>query len=226
MSTSRDRIVIDAVDAQALERGREHPLGHQAVLDHVRHAGRRAQVVLEHAQHAVGAADQIDARDVDADAARRLEAAQARDVLARRRAPAPPGSRGRRGPSARRTDRRGTAAARVSRCTRPRSSARPLGGRDHPRHQAERQDLLGAALVGVDRKRHALLRQRQLRQRLRSGEGVGRHVGEDVRDDAGVVAGAAALFHQLVVRAVEGVIACEQLRGRGRRARWSASDRI
>ena len=65
-----DRVVVDAADAQAVERGREHALGDQPVLDHVRDARGRAQVVLQHAQHAVGAADQIDARDVDAHAAR------------------------------------------------------------------------------------------------------------------------------------------------------------
>src|ERR1700694_5927449 len=41
--------------------------GHRApVLHHVGHPGRRAQVVFEHPEVALGVADQVDARDVDA----------------------------------------------------------------------------------------------------------------------------------------------------------------
>ena len=48
----------------------------------------------------------------------------------------------------------------------PALDARPLAGGDDARHQAHRHDLLGAALVGVDRERHALLDERQLGERL------------------------------------------------------------
>jgi len=62
------RVVIDAVDPGQIERAREDALGDDAVLDHVRHPRRVAQVVLEHAPGAVRIPDEIDAGDVDADA--------------------------------------------------------------------------------------------------------------------------------------------------------------
>ena len=92
-------------------------------------------------------ADQIDAGDVDAHAARRLDAAQhrpvacgAEDQLARARRPP-------RGSAARRRCRRGTCRARAARCCEAALELRPVGRRDQARQQAEREDLLGAARV-------------------------------------------------------------------------------
>ncbi len=45
-----------------------------------------------------------------------------------------------------------------------------VGRRDQAREQAEREDLLGAARVAVDRERDALLEQRVLGQRLGARE--------------------------------------------------------
>ena len=52
----------------------------------------------------------------------------------------------------------------------PALESRPVGARDRPRQQTEREDLLGAARVAVDRERDALLEQRVLGECLRAGE--------------------------------------------------------
>ena len=74
MSRSRLGIVVDRADPRRLEHLRERALHHLAVLEHVRHAGRAAQVVFEHVDLPVAVADQIGAGDVAPDAPRRVQA--------------------------------------------------------------------------------------------------------------------------------------------------------
>ena len=59
--------------AVAVEEGREDALQRLAALEHVAHARRGAQVVLEHEVAAVAVADQVDAADVGVDVARDVE---------------------------------------------------------------------------------------------------------------------------------------------------------
>ena len=62
-------IVLDRADALRREELREEPHHHLAVLEHVGHARRDAQVVLEDVELARARADEIDAGDVRVDAA-------------------------------------------------------------------------------------------------------------------------------------------------------------
>ncbi len=126
-------------------------------------------------QVALGVADQVDAGDVDAHVARRTHAAKLRE------------------PALRREDqiRRHLAVGEDALVAvqvveeelegahpldEPALQGRPVGRRDHPRDQAEREDLLGAPLVGVDREGDPLVEERALGQSLahrEAGAGVG-----------------------------------------------------
>src|SRR6185295_4005178 len=68
------RIVLDRRDAIAREQVGEHVHHGFAVLKHVRNAGRRAGVVLEHKELVGAGAHDVDADDVRVDAARGLDA--------------------------------------------------------------------------------------------------------------------------------------------------------
>ena len=67
-------VVVDRADCRALEQLRKRLLHQLPILQHVRHAGRAAQIVFEHVVLAVGIAHQVGARDVAPHAARRLQA--------------------------------------------------------------------------------------------------------------------------------------------------------
>ena len=69
------RVVLHRQHRLALEQLGEEPHHHLAVLDHVRHARGRAQVVLEHVVLAVRVAHQVDAGDAGIDAVGQLDAA-------------------------------------------------------------------------------------------------------------------------------------------------------
>ena len=90
--------------------------------------------------------------------------------------------------------------------------AAPLVGGDHARHQAHRHDLLRAALIGVDRERHALFDQRQVGQRLAARELVGREAVEQPRRGARVRPRLALGVDELVVGSVGGAIAVQEQR--------------
>ena len=62
-------VVLDRADRPGREELGEEPHHHLAVLEHVRHAGRHPQVVLEHVVLALPRADDVDAGDVRIDAA-------------------------------------------------------------------------------------------------------------------------------------------------------------
>ena len=57
----------------------EHVRHRPPVLDDVRDAGGRAEVVFEHPEPAFAVADQVDARDVHAHLAGRIDAVRPRD---------------------------------------------------------------------------------------------------------------------------------------------------
>ena len=96
--------------------------------------------------------------------------------------------------------------------------AGPLVGRHHARHQAHRHDLLRAALVRIDGEGHALLRERQLGQRLAAGKLVRRQAVNQVHRHLGVLAGLAVRLDQLVVRTVERTVPVEDAERSGRTA--------
>ena len=67
------RVVADRAHPLAGEQVGEDARHRAAVLHHVRHAGRVAQVVLQHPEHALLVADEVDPGDVDAHAVGRDE---------------------------------------------------------------------------------------------------------------------------------------------------------
>ena len=67
-------IFRNALDRETLHQVREGALHQMPVLDHVGDAGRRARVVLQHIEIALGIADDVGAGDVDIGAARRIVA--------------------------------------------------------------------------------------------------------------------------------------------------------
>ncbi len=75
------RVVLDRPDRTRGEELGEEPHHHLAVLEHVRHAGRHPQVVLQHVVLARAGADDVDARDVRVDAARNVHAGHLAPVL-------------------------------------------------------------------------------------------------------------------------------------------------
>ena len=121
------------------EQLREH-VGHRpAVLDDVRDARRDAQVVLEHAHLSVGVADEVDARDVHAHAARRRDPAAHGAVEVRRRDDEAAGHDARSHDLARPyTSSRKRSSART-RCATPRSISDHSLARDDAGHEVERE---------------------------------------------------------------------------------------
>ena len=213
------------------EQVREDPGHRAAVLHHVRDAGRRAQVVLEHPEIALGVADKVDACDVDAHAVGRDDAHRlAVEVLA--------GGDEAAGDDAvaqdlllavdvvevmlERLDPLGDAAL----------EPRPLGRGDHPRDEVQRK----RPLLAGQRERDALVDEGAA-ERVGAGfqlRGIGRgKLGEDalVRS-ADVALGVEHLVEGLRV-ATEPVVAVEDAvvpfgrppvcAGRSRGLRWQGS---
>ena len=67
------RILLDGLYRLAREKLRKEPQHHLAVLEHVGHARRRAQVVLEHVPAAVLVPHEVDPGDVRIDAVRQID---------------------------------------------------------------------------------------------------------------------------------------------------------
>ena len=72
-SRSRLGIVVDRADPRRLEHLRKRALHHLAVLQHVRHARRAAQVVFQHVDLPVAVAHEIRAGDVAPHAVGRIQ---------------------------------------------------------------------------------------------------------------------------------------------------------
>ncbi len=75
------RILLDRLDRMTREQLGEQARHHLAVLEHVRHARRHAQVVFQHAELALAVAHDVDAGDVAVDAGRQVDALHLRPVL-------------------------------------------------------------------------------------------------------------------------------------------------
>jgi hypothetical protein len=160
-------VVVDAGHARASIDLPQHALGHERFSSTyetplgVRRLSSSTRKVPSRI------ADEIDAAHVDPHACRRAARAAAAEVVLRpstisRDLP-------RRGCAGRRRCRPRTARARASAARGPRSTF-PSRRRDGPRHEAEGEDLLGAARVRVHRERHALFSSvrsaRELRREL------------------------------------------------------------
>ena len=145
------RVVGDAADAVTGEELGEH-VGHgPTVLDHVRDARRRAQVVLEHAEAAGAVAHEVDPGDVHPHAARRIEPVHAA-VVVRRARDQPPRDHA--------VGEDLTGAVHV---------AEEAFEREHPLADARLDDR---PLVGVDDAGHEVERERTLLARVREGDAL------------------------------------------------------
>jgi hypothetical protein len=145
-------VVADRAHPLAGEQVGEDARHRAAVLHHVRHARRVAQVVLEHPEHTLLVTDEVDPRDVDAHAVRRdeprggpVEVLAAGDESSRQHAVA---------------DDLGVAVdvgqeqlQRLDALHDPALQLRPLGRADHPGHDVERE----RALLARERERDALV---------------------------------------------------------------------
>ena len=67
-------IALDAAHARCAHQGRDKARHDDAIFDHVGNAARRAHVIFQHVEAAVDAAHEIDSRDGDEVAQRRLDA--------------------------------------------------------------------------------------------------------------------------------------------------------
>ena len=146
-------VVVDRAHPVSAEQVREHPRHHPTVLHDVGDPRRGAQIVFEHPEGALRITDDVDAGDVDAHAVGRVDAdGFAVEVLTGGHQPA-----------------RDDAVAQdllvaidiveeLLQCPDPLSDAafelRPLGGRDDPGHQIQRE---GPLLLAGQRKGDALI---------------------------------------------------------------------
>ena len=156
-------VVVHRQDRAVGEQFREHPLHHQPVLEHVRHAGGHAQVVFEHVHRAVAVAHQVGAADVRPDTVRRRRPdALWPEIL-------------RVGQQFGRehlvlddplvvVDVVDEQVQRLDPLAQPALDARPLVARDHPRDDVERPGAVDrAAFLGVDGEGDAEVADRQVR---------------------------------------------------------------
>ncbi len=152
-----------------LEHLGEHLLRDHAVLEHVRHARRHAQVVLEHVDRAVAVAHEIRAADVGPHAVRRFAADAGRQEI-----------RGRRddvvGHDAVVDDAPvviqvvDEVVERLQALNQAALDARPLGCLDRARNHVERPGAVDVLAFGVDREGDAHLDDGALRVGLPLGE--------------------------------------------------------
>ena len=175
------RILVDRLHTRGGEHVRERALHEAPVLEHVAHAGRTAQVVLQHVELPVAIAHEVGADDVAEDALRRRDAVALRQVALRREHerlrdhavaqdfPLPVH----------------VADERVERqnpLPKPALDRRKIGLRDHARHDVEREDALGAPLRAVHVERDPTLEEIALGDPLLLSEILGRepreHFGE------------------------------------------------
>ena len=150
--------MVDRPHPVAGEQLRREPRHREAVLEHVGDARRSAAVVLEHPPGAVGVADQVASGDVAVDAAGRANAVDRAPELGRAEHQLP-------GDDPLADDLAPVVDVVDERVQRPQALGEaaldrlPLGRRDDPRHEVEREGaLLVARAVGVgDRERDPLL---------------------------------------------------------------------
>ncbi len=152
------RIMLDRSDPCGAEDVREGAAHHVAVGQHVRDAGRHAQIVLQHDEGAILAADQIGAADIDVGAVRdgeptHLAAVMVRAVnqLARHHAVLQH--------QAVAIDILQEKVERRDALRQPALDARPFGGRDDARQKIGRDDALCGLGVRIDREGDALMQE-------------------------------------------------------------------
>ena len=155
--------MLDRPDRARREELGEEPHHHLAVLEHVRHARRHAQVVLEHVVLARARRARCRRRRCARRCRRARPCRPSRAGTARCRARARPGSTpALAGSPGRGRCRAGTGSARARAASSPRSSMRPLVRRDDARDDVERDQALGARVLAVDGERDADAMERAL----------------------------------------------------------------
>ena len=210
-------VVIDRADAVAREEAGEDPLHHLPVGEHVGHAARHAQVVLEHGEAAVLDADQVGAGHGHVDVAADAHAAHlapvvraAVDQLARDDAF--------REDLALVVDVLQEQVEGEQPLRQPALDDAPLGAGDDPRQDVVGEDPLGAFVVAVDREGHALVQEGAVGGLLAVPPLGRRQFEQAVEQEAIGVPRRVAGGEHLVERRVELVVGeqrCRRLRGRG-----------
>ena len=142
--------MLDRRHAVEREQLGEQPHHHLAVFEHVRHARRHAQVVLQHVELALAGAHDVDAGDVRVDAAGHVEAGHlgavlriAEHLLGREQAGLED--------LLVVVDVVEEGVERADALAQARGELAPLVRRQHPRDDVERDQPLVAVLLAVDR---------------------------------------------------------------------------
>ena len=175
-------IVLDAAHAARANEVGQQARHHDAVLDDVRNARRRAHVVLEHVEATVRAAHEVDARDGDERPVRRRHADGRAQVL---RAPEHEVARH----DAVLEDLACPVDVLDERVQRPHPlrqagfEVRPRDGVDDARDRVEREDLLRAFLEAVDVEGDAHAQEHPVGAGAQLGE-LARVANEKIRDHA------------------------------------------
>ena len=194
-------VVLHGADPLAGEELRKRPLHHLAVFEHVGDARRGAEVVFEDVHHAVATADEVGAGDVAPHALRRLEAgARPPEALARIDEPVGHDAVGDDQPAV--VDVVDEEVQGPDPLLEAGLDAGPFTGLDHPRHDVEGPDLLGALLVAVDVEGDAHREQRLLGGPLPRGEIAVGKLGEAADDVLGAGSRLEGVVEELVVKAV------------------------
>ena len=199
------RVVIDRPDAVAGEQARERALHHRAIGEHVGHAARHAQVVLEHGELPVGQAHEVGAghRDVavagDAQPAHLAPVVRAaEDQFARDDAGAQD--------AAVMVDVAQEQVEGGDALGQSPFELLPLRAGDDARQQIVRKDALGAAAVAVDREGDALVEEGAIGDLLAALQFGGRQRPELLEERRVVGARLPGRAEHLVVGASQGVV--------------------
>jgi hypothetical protein len=204
-------VVRDRAYGVAAEQAGEHPLGDFPVGQHVRHAARHPQVVLEHHEAAVVQSKQIGARNRDVDVAVDPDATHfAAEVAATVDQVAWHDAVGENAPFVvdvlqKQIDCR--EALREAAFQRV-----PLGRIDDARQQVERKDALRALIVSVDGKGDAARQKRSIGFHLMPAQLVGCDQRELFQQRAVHVARPPGALEHLIERGIELVLGEQRLR--------------
>ena len=170
-------IVVDGTDALLREELGEEPHHHLAVLEHVRHARGRAQVVLEHVVRAVLVAHEIDAGDMRIHAVWQLEA-EHRDLVGLVGEHLLGGHYARLENFLLVINVVQEAVQRVGALAQAARELIPLGARNDARDGVERNQALGTGVVAVDGEGDADAVEQQIGFAALLGHALGRRFGE------------------------------------------------
>ena len=188
---------VDGHDPAGLDQVRQEPLHDAAVLEHVRHAGRAAQVVFEDVELAVLVAHQVRAHDV------------AKHVFGRTHSPARgqvaigaldegPGHDAIFQDALRAIDIAQEQVQRGDALHEPALDVVPITGRKDPWHHVEGEDLLGASLVAVHVERDAQIQKHLLGAALLRRQVFGASLFEPTGQERAALAGLSGLGEGLV----------------------------